>query len=367
MENIIMLVTCPDCKKQISSLASACPNCGHPGPFAQENSADRAIAPANNETAPEKPMDDMPTELEWDKKTLLANLRRIYFARFMMIVNVFVLASAVYYYYDLRGGYSGGMWVWLATFIFKFSVVAIANLIAIYFTSRSVVISTYEKSEKYFKIAFAIQVLIVVALIVIAYTTRIKNLGFALAEDLLMIGGSFFAIAILSYVLASLCAAVRIQSPALLSSVRKRKSAPGNVGKQKTFEIIGMSVAGLLMGFGFWWFYVYTEMTPKEYFEQGQAAEKQKKWKEAITLYTQAIEIDPKFAEAYAGRSWAYYVGTEDEDSAKKDARIACNFGECTVQNLFETMGVISRNANAIVTKCRDHPEIKEECEGLGL
>jgi formylglycine-generating enzyme required for sulfatase activity len=29
-----MLVTCPDCKKQISSLVTACPNCGYPGPFA---------------------------------------------------------------------------------------------------------------------------------------------------------------------------------------------------------------------------------------------------------------------------------------------------------------------------------------------
>jgi hypothetical protein len=31
----IMLVMCPDCKQQISSKALACPNCGHPGPFAE--------------------------------------------------------------------------------------------------------------------------------------------------------------------------------------------------------------------------------------------------------------------------------------------------------------------------------------------
>ncbi|MDR2207832.1 MAG: WG repeat-containing protein [Azoarcus sp.] len=28
-----MLITCPDCQKQISDLAPACPNCGRPGPF----------------------------------------------------------------------------------------------------------------------------------------------------------------------------------------------------------------------------------------------------------------------------------------------------------------------------------------------
>jgi formylglycine-generating enzyme required for sulfatase activity len=136
-------------------------------------------------------------------------------------------------------------------------------LITIYFTSRSVVISTYKKSEKYFKVTLSVQMLIVVALIIIAYIDRARNVGDRIAEDLLIIGGLFFTIAILSYALAWICAVVRIKSPALLSSVRKRKSAPGNVGKQKTLEIIGMSIAGLLMGFGFWWFYVYTEGTPE--------------------------------------------------------------------------------------------------------
>jgi Flp pilus assembly protein TadD len=48
----------------------------------------------------------------------------------------------------------------------------------------------------------------------------------------------------------------------------------------------------------------------------------------AIADYTQAIKLDPKDANAYFGRGLAY-DSLGDYKSATKDARKACELGEC--------------------------------------
>ena len=48
--------------------------------------------------------------------------------------------------------------------------------------------------------------------------------------------------------------------------------------------------------------------------KQGKRANYQDKPDEAIELFNQAIEIDPKFSDAYSGRAFAYYIkGNNDQ------------------------------------------------------
>jgi tetratricopeptide (TPR) repeat protein len=85
----------------------------------------------------------------------------------------------------------------------------------------------------------------------------------------------------------------------------------------------------------------------RKYFEQGEAAEKRKQWTEAVALYTQAIEADPKFADAYANRSSVYFYELDDDESAKRDAKAACDLGNnCIMKLLFEAIEAAENNPN---------------------
>jgi formylglycine-generating enzyme required for sulfatase activity len=85
------------------------------------------------------------------------------------------------------------------------------------------------------------------------------------------------------------------------------------VGKQKTLEIIGMSVAGLLMGFGFWWFYVYTEGTPKTQ-TSNQPARPPATDQTADKTVTNSIGM--AFVRIPAG---SFMMGTADNDPNAED------------------------------------------------
>jgi tetratricopeptide (TPR) repeat protein len=66
----------------------------------------------------------------------------------------------------------------------------------------------------------------------------------------------------------------------------------------------------------------------EEALDRGEAAENRGDLQEAIKQYAQAIKIDPNYALAYVFRGNAYdKLG--DYKSATKDARKACELGDC--------------------------------------
>jgi tetratricopeptide (TPR) repeat protein len=54
----------------------------------------------------------------------------------------------------------------------------------------------------------------------------------------------------------------------------------------------------------------------------------------AIADFTQAIKIDPNYGMAYNNRGLAY-LDADDRENAAKDARKACELGDC---NLLQSM-----------------------------
>jgi tetratricopeptide (TPR) repeat protein len=60
------------------------------------------------------------------------------------------------------------------------------------------------------------------------------------------------------------------------------------VGKQKTLEIIGLSAASLLVGFGIWWFYVH--LSPDDMRSEGDDYYDSERYSEALRFYEMANE-----------------------------------------------------------------------------
>ncbi|MDR2152295.1 MAG: tetratricopeptide repeat protein, partial [Helicobacteraceae bacterium] len=79
----------------------------------------------------------------------------------------------------------------------------------------------------------------------------------------------------------------------------------------------------------------------KEAFERGSAAGNQGNFQEAIKHYTQAIRIDPNYANAYNNRAAAYTV-LSDLKSAAKDAKKACELGDCNGLQYLEANNLLS-------------------------
>jgi tetratricopeptide (TPR) repeat protein len=68
-------------------------------------------------------------------------------------------------------------------------------------------------------------------------------------------------------------------------------------------------------------------------FERGLKAHRCDNYTQAIADYDQAIELDPKYEDAYNNRGIAYAM-LDDYKSSTKDVRKACELGDCDLLEL---------------------------------
>ena len=67
----------------------------------------------------------------------------------------------------------------------------------------------------------------------------------------------------------------------------------------------------------------------KDYLENGQ-------YDNALKDFNKAIEINPKYADAYHDRGYLYYEKLGDKDKGCSDFKKACELGNCNNYNVFK-------------------------------
>ena len=60
---------------------------------------------------------------------------------------------------------------------------------------------------------------------------------------------------------------------------------------------------------------------------------------EVIAEFTRALEINPRYADAYTNRGLAYFVGLGNKVKGCADFRKACELGECGNYNIAKQRG----------------------------
>ncbi|OQY41505.1 MAG: hypothetical protein B6242_17295 [Anaerolineaceae bacterium 4572_78] len=83
----------------------------------------------------------------------------------------------------------------------------------------------------------------------------------------------------------------------------------------------------------------YVEGNAQSYYRQGNVYLEDEKYDQAIVAYTQAILLEPNYAEAYNNRAWAY-VHKGDYDLALSDVTTAINFDK-TQAYMYDTRGFV--------------------------